>query len=105
MQRKNKLQLEVEHADTVCHKLTFVLLMLQGWKRHGHSCYTVTSHEQSYEDARMGYYCTAPLLTVENRCFRQLMVVFYLWQHWSLAPHPLVSLMLAGLSRRSSTVC
>ncbi|KAM6943569.1 secretory phospholipase A2 receptor [Xenentodon cancila] len=38
-----------------------------GWKRHGRSCYTVTSHEQSYEDALMGYYCKAPLLTVENR--------------------------------------
>ncbi|XP_024150676.1 secretory phospholipase A2 receptor [Oryzias melastigma] len=44
-----------------------------GWKRHGHSCYTVTSHEQSYEDALMGYYCKAPLLTVENR-FEQTFV-------------------------------
>uniref|UniRef100_A0A3B4X721 Phospholipase A2 receptor 1 n=1 Tax=Seriola lalandi dorsalis TaxID=1841481 RepID=A0A3B4X721_SERLL len=39
----------------------------EGWKRHGHSCYMVTSHEQSYENAQMGYYCKAPLLTVENR--------------------------------------
>jgi hypothetical protein len=27
----------------------------------------VTSHEQSYEDAVKGYYCKAPLVTVENR--------------------------------------
>lgn len=46
-----------------------LLLMLQGWKRNGHSCYMVTSHEQNYEDALLGYYCQAPLLTVENRCF------------------------------------
>uniref|UniRef100_A0A8C2WSQ2 Phospholipase A2 receptor 1 n=1 Tax=Cyclopterus lumpus TaxID=8103 RepID=A0A8C2WSQ2_CYCLU len=45
----------------------------EGWKRHGHSCYTVTGHEQSYEDALMGYYCTAPLLTVANR-FEQAFV-------------------------------
>ncbi|XP_035008641.1 secretory phospholipase A2 receptor isoform X2 [Hippoglossus stenolepis] len=45
----------------------------EGWKRHGHSCYTVTSHEQSCEDAQMGYYCKAPLLTVENR-FEQAFV-------------------------------
>uniref|UniRef100_A0A3P9I5P8 Phospholipase A2 receptor 1 n=1 Tax=Oryzias latipes TaxID=8090 RepID=A0A3P9I5P8_ORYLA len=44
-----------------------------GWKRHGHSCYTVTSHEQTYEDALMGFYCKAPLLTVENR-FEQTFV-------------------------------
>uniref|UniRef100_A0A667XUF8 Phospholipase A2 receptor 1 n=1 Tax=Myripristis murdjan TaxID=586833 RepID=A0A667XUF8_9TELE len=45
----------------------------EGWKRHGHSCYMVTSHEQSYEDALKGYYCTAPLLIVENR-FEQAFV-------------------------------
>ncbi|KAM7424371.1 hypothetical protein PAMA_000626 [Pampus argenteus] len=45
----------------------------EGWKRHGQSCYTVASHEQSYEDALMGYYCKAPLLTVENR-FEQAFV-------------------------------
>ncbi|KAM3876716.1 secretory phospholipase A2 receptor [Diretmus argenteus] len=39
----------------------------EGWKRHGHSCYMVTGHEQTYEDALKGYYCMAPLLTVENR--------------------------------------
>uniref|UniRef100_A0A8C5D7B1 Phospholipase A2 receptor 1 n=1 Tax=Gouania willdenowi TaxID=441366 RepID=A0A8C5D7B1_GOUWI len=39
----------------------------QGWKRHAHSCYMVTGHEQSFEDALSGYYCKAPLLTVENR--------------------------------------
>ncbi|XP_034051134.1 secretory phospholipase A2 receptor [Thalassophryne amazonica] len=45
----------------------------EGWKRHGHSCYTVTSGEQNYEDAKLGYYCKAPLLTVENR-FEQAFV-------------------------------
>ncbi|XP_055363591.1 secretory phospholipase A2 receptor isoform X2 [Betta splendens] len=45
----------------------------EGWKRHGRSCYTVTSHEQSHEDAGMGYYCKAPLLTIENR-FEQAFV-------------------------------
>uniref|UniRef100_A0A3P9Q7G5 Phospholipase A2 receptor 1 n=1 Tax=Poecilia reticulata TaxID=8081 RepID=A0A3P9Q7G5_POERE len=44
-----------------------------GWKRHGHSCYTVTSHEQTFEDAALGYYCMASLLTVENR-FEQAFV-------------------------------
>ncbi|XP_037549025.1 secretory phospholipase A2 receptor [Nematolebias whitei] len=44
-----------------------------GWKRHGHSCYALTGHEQNYEDALMGYYCKAPLLTVENR-FEQAFV-------------------------------
>uniref|UniRef100_A0A3B3XG56 Phospholipase A2 receptor 1 n=1 Tax=Poecilia mexicana TaxID=48701 RepID=A0A3B3XG56_9TELE len=44
-----------------------------GWKRHGQSCYTVTSHEQTFEDAALGYYCMASLLTVENR-FEQAFV-------------------------------
>ncbi|XP_070410943.1 secretory phospholipase A2 receptor isoform X2 [Nothobranchius furzeri] len=44
-----------------------------GWKRHGHSCYMVTGHEQNHEDAQMGYYCKAPLLSVENR-FEQAFV-------------------------------
>uniref|UniRef100_A0A3P8UHD1 Phospholipase A2 receptor 1 n=1 Tax=Cynoglossus semilaevis TaxID=244447 RepID=A0A3P8UHD1_CYNSE len=39
----------------------------EGWKRHGHSYYTVTNHEQNFEDALMGYYCKAPLLTLGNR--------------------------------------
>ncbi|XP_042179949.1 secretory phospholipase A2 receptor isoform X2 [Oncorhynchus tshawytscha] len=39
----------------------------EDWKRKGHSCYIVTSHEQSHEDAVKGYYCKAPLVTVENR--------------------------------------
>ncbi|KAL1021870.1 hypothetical protein UPYG_G00019100 [Umbra pygmaea] len=38
-----------------------------GWWRKGHSCYLVTEHEQSFEDAMKGYYCKAPLVTVENR--------------------------------------
>ncbi|XP_028972623.2 secretory phospholipase A2 receptor [Esox lucius] len=37
------------------------------WWRKGHSCYTVTDHEQSFEDAVKGYYCKAHLVTVENR--------------------------------------
>uniref|UniRef100_A0AAZ3SSB5 Phospholipase A2 receptor 1 n=1 Tax=Oncorhynchus tshawytscha TaxID=74940 RepID=A0AAZ3SSB5_ONCTS len=41
--------------------------MTTDWKRKGRSCYMVTSHEQSYEDAVKGYYCKAPLVTVENR--------------------------------------
>ncbi|XP_020493615.2 secretory phospholipase A2 receptor [Labrus bergylta] len=45
----------------------------EGWKRHGHSCYTVTSHEQSFDDATNEYYCQAPLLTIENR-FEQAFV-------------------------------
>uniref|UniRef100_A0A3P8UC50 Phospholipase A2 receptor 1 n=1 Tax=Amphiprion percula TaxID=161767 RepID=A0A3P8UC50_AMPPE len=45
----------------------------EGWKRHGHSCYMVTTHAQNYEDALLGYYCKAPLLTVENR-FEQAFV-------------------------------
>uniref|UniRef100_A0A3Q3WZL2 Uncharacterized protein n=1 Tax=Mola mola TaxID=94237 RepID=A0A3Q3WZL2_MOLML len=39
----------------------------EGSKRHGNSCYMVTSHEQSYEDATVGYYCQGHLLTIENR--------------------------------------
>ncbi|XP_036401571.1 secretory phospholipase A2 receptor [Megalops cyprinoides] len=39
----------------------------EGWKRRGHSCYMVTGHLQNYEDAVRGYYCKAPLVTVENR--------------------------------------
>lgn len=45
--------------------------LLQGWKRHKHSCYTVTDQEQINEDARVGYYCHGPLLTVEDRCVLQ----------------------------------
>ncbi|KAM6979939.1 secretory phospholipase A2 receptor [Aplochiton taeniatus] len=45
----------------------------EGWKRRGHSCYLVTSHKQNYEDAVKGYYCKAPLLTIENR-FEQAFV-------------------------------
>lgn len=42
--------------------------MFQAWVRYGHSCYRVSSREQTYEDATMEYYCQGPLLTVENRC-------------------------------------
>lgn len=42
--------------------------MEQGWKRHRHSCYTVTNQEEINEDARIGYYCHGHLLTVEDRC-------------------------------------
>lgn len=61
--------------------------MLQGWKRHGHSCYMVTSHEQSYGDALMGYYCKASLLTVENRWFIEQMIYCVLFVA-TLAPVP-----------------
>ncbi|XP_037835854.1 secretory phospholipase A2 receptor isoform X2 [Kryptolebias marmoratus] len=44
-----------------------------GWKRHGLSCYSVTEREQNFDDAMMGFYCRAPLLTVENR-FEQAFV-------------------------------
>uniref|UniRef100_A0AAY4BW24 Phospholipase A2 receptor 1 n=1 Tax=Denticeps clupeoides TaxID=299321 RepID=A0AAY4BW24_9TELE len=40
---------------------------LQGWKRKGHSCYKLTDYQQTYEDAVKGYYCKAPLVTVEDR--------------------------------------
>ncbi|XP_035538129.1 secretory phospholipase A2 receptor isoform X1 [Morone saxatilis] len=62
-----------ESQNPVRHPGTWDEGCPEGWKRHGHSCYTVTSHEQSYEDALMGYYCKAPLLTVENR-FEQAFV-------------------------------
>lgn len=42
--------------------------MVQGWKRHRHSCYTVTNQEQTIHDAQIGYYCHGHLLTVEDRC-------------------------------------
>ncbi|XP_061743297.1 secretory phospholipase A2 receptor isoform X2 [Nerophis ophidion] len=45
----------------------------EGWKRHGRSCYTFTSHQQTFEDARGGYYCNAPLLTLQNR-FQQAFI-------------------------------
>ncbi|XP_028835603.1 secretory phospholipase A2 receptor isoform X2 [Denticeps clupeoides] len=39
----------------------------KGWKRKGHSCYKLTDYQQTYEDAVKGYYCKAPLVTVEDR--------------------------------------
>ncbi|KAG5852543.1 hypothetical protein ANANG_G00063540 [Anguilla anguilla] len=39
----------------------------EGWKRRGHFCYKVTDSLQNYGDALGGYYCKAPLVTVENR--------------------------------------
>lgn len=48
--------------------MNFTYFMVQGWKRHRHSCYTVTNQEQINEDARIGYYCHGHLLTVEDRC-------------------------------------
>lgn len=50
--------------------------MVQGWKRHRHSCYTVTNQEQINEDARIGYYCHGHLLTVEDRCVTKDFVYF-----------------------------
>uniref|UniRef100_A0A671XU88 Phospholipase A2 receptor 1 n=1 Tax=Sparus aurata TaxID=8175 RepID=A0A671XU88_SPAAU len=58
-----------ESQNPVRHSGTWDEGCPEGWKRNGHSCYMVTSHEQNYEDALLGYYCQAPLLTVENRCF------------------------------------
>ncbi|XP_043999660.1 secretory phospholipase A2 receptor isoform X2 [Gambusia affinis] len=62
-----------ESQSPVQHRGTWDEGCPAGWKRHGHSCYTVTSHEQTFEDAALGYYCTASLLTVENR-FEQAFV-------------------------------
>uniref|UniRef100_A0A3B4AHB7 Phospholipase A2 receptor 1 n=1 Tax=Periophthalmus magnuspinnatus TaxID=409849 RepID=A0A3B4AHB7_9GOBI len=31
----------------------------EGWKRHGHHCYTVTSYEHNFDDAISDYYCKA----------------------------------------------
>ncbi|KAM7405944.1 hypothetical protein PAMP_000354 [Pampus punctatissimus] len=62
-----------ESQTSVHHPGTWDEGCPEGWKRHGQSCYTVASHEQSYEDALMGYYCKAPLLTIENR-FEQAFV-------------------------------
>ncbi|XP_061090815.1 secretory phospholipase A2 receptor isoform X1 [Conger conger] len=45
----------------------------EGWKRRGHFCYNVTDHLHGYEDAVRGYYCKAPLATVENR-FEQVFI-------------------------------
>uniref|UniRef100_A0A4W5N1L7 C-type lectin domain-containing protein n=1 Tax=Hucho hucho TaxID=62062 RepID=A0A4W5N1L7_9TELE len=65
-----------EKLPAVCRRAGLLSLLPTGawdegcpedWKRKGHSCYMVTSHEQSYEDAVKGYYCKAPLVTVENR--------------------------------------
>ncbi|XP_066544721.1 secretory phospholipase A2 receptor isoform X2 [Amia ocellicauda] len=39
----------------------------EGWKRRDVFCYKITSQSQSYEDSSQGYYCKAPLVTVENR--------------------------------------
>lgn len=64
---RRKSQIPINHSenlDTGCP---------EGWKRHKHSCYTVTNQEQINEDARIGYYCHGPLLTVEDR-FEQAFV-------------------------------
>uniref|UniRef100_A0A672ISJ2 Phospholipase A2 receptor 1 n=1 Tax=Salarias fasciatus TaxID=181472 RepID=A0A672ISJ2_SALFA len=62
-----------QSSDPVDHGATWDEGCPQGWKRYGHSCYMVTSHEQSFEYAQMGFYCKSPLLTVENR-FEQAFV-------------------------------
>lgn len=83
------------------------LLMMQGSERHGNSCYMVTSHEQSYEDATVGYYCQGHLLTIENRCFILFNVaLFYTPLFGDLFVVPIMScpVMWAGLNRHSSTV-
>lgn len=45
--------------------------MLQGWKRYGHSCYVVTNHKHTFDEAELGYYCGAALVHVENRCLME----------------------------------
>lgn len=79
--------------------------MFQGWTRYGHSCYRVTSREQTYEDAMMEYYCQGPLLTVENRCFTyKILSILILFDRLFLTS-PLLLLILVGSNRNSSTVC
>ncbi|XP_076880752.1 secretory phospholipase A2 receptor isoform X2 [Brachyhypopomus gauderio] len=39
----------------------------EGWKRKGQSCYMIAEQEQTFEDAAKGYYCKAPLVTVNDR--------------------------------------
>lgn len=85
-----------------------LLLMMQGSKRHGNSCYMVTSHEQSYEDATVGYYCQGHLLTIENRCFILYYVALFctpLFGGLFVVPIMSCPVMWAGLNRHSSTVC
>ncbi|KAM8876938.1 secretory phospholipase A2 receptor [Synchiropus picturatus] len=62
-----------EGRTSVHHQGTWDEGCPEGWRRHGHSCYLVTNHEHTFEDALMGYYCKAPLLVVENR-FEQAFV-------------------------------
>uniref|UniRef100_A0A7N8Y3Z2 Phospholipase A2 receptor 1 n=1 Tax=Mastacembelus armatus TaxID=205130 RepID=A0A7N8Y3Z2_9TELE len=61
-----------ESQIPIHHPVTWDEGCPEGWKRYGHSCYTVTNNEQSYEDA-VGYYCKDSLLTLENR-FEQAFV-------------------------------
>ncbi|KAL4636213.1 secretory phospholipase A2 receptor isoform X1 [Arapaima gigas] len=65
-----------EKLPSVCRKAGLLPLQETGawdegcpenWKRRGHFCYKVISHLQNFEDAAKGYYCGAPLVTVENR--------------------------------------
>ncbi|XP_061669890.1 secretory phospholipase A2 receptor [Syngnathoides biaculeatus] len=61
------------HRQSVAKPATWDEGCPEGWKRYGHSCYTVTRHEQIFKDAQSGYYCNAALLTVANR-FEQAFV-------------------------------
>ncbi|XP_056590503.1 secretory phospholipase A2 receptor [Triplophysa dalaica] len=39
----------------------------EGWRRKDNSCYKISDTEQTFEDAVKGYYCKAPLVTIESR--------------------------------------
>lgn len=66
----------------------------------------VTTHEQSYEDALMGYYCKAPLLTVGNRwCIEQIIYcieknVFVVFGNWSFSPLFFLMQIRAGICQQ-----
>nr|XP_055039953.1 secretory phospholipase A2 receptor isoform X1 [Misgurnus anguillicaudatus] len=66
---------EEQHA-AVCKRSGLVSLQaageveegcLEDWRRKDNWCYMITDTEQTFEDAVKGYYCKAPLVTIENR--------------------------------------
>lgn len=79
--------------------------MFQGWTRYRHSCYRVTSREQTHEDAMTEYYCQGPLLTVENRCFTKKILSVFIWVDSLFLTSLLLLHILVGSNRNSSTVC
>lgn len=78
--------------------------IFQTWVRYGHSCYKVTSREQTHEDAMMEYYCQGPLLTVENRCLFLQGQQCFDWLVMTTSSSHVSPLVPAGLSRPSSIV-